>query len=445
MMEGAGMHNGYAVIDFETTGLSPNYGHRIIEIGIVHVSPDGAIERSFETVLNPGRDLGPVHIHQIRGRDVIDAPTFADIASTLVDLLRGRVLVAHNARFEVTFLAAEFARLGLTSPVGVDEALCTMRLASEFLPGSGRKLADCCAAFDIDLTNAHEALGDATATALLLAAYLEGTGPYSSWGNYWNAFGATAAALPWPALATVGAAWIARQRGGSVAPTAPTMLDRATDRLPALSTPDPASPAVQYAAMLDRALADGLLSVHETDELADLARSFGMSDPDREALHAGYFADLVAAAWEDSVLTDDERREIETVATLLDIAPASLEAALNDPRPMATAVGAASGSAAASTDSVGDTAGATQMTFDETSIVVLTGEMRRPRDVIEADIERLGIRTARAVTKKTTLLVAADVDSLSGKARKARQYGIPVASEEELEAALASASAVSLR
>ncbi|WP_146240255.1 BRCT domain-containing protein [Curtobacterium sp. MCSS17_008] len=79
--------------------------------------------------------------------------------------------------------------------------------------------------------------------------------------------------------------------------------------------------------------------------------------------------------------------------------------------------------------------------MDGSSLVVLTGEMRRPRDTIEADLARLGIRTARAVTKKTTLLIAADVSSLSGKARKATQYGIRIASEDALEAAIAHAAA----
>lgn len=61
------MHNGYAVIDFETTGLSPAYGHRVIEISLVHVSPSGAIERSFETLVNPDRDLGWEAAHRTDG------------------------------------------------------------------------------------------------------------------------------------------------------------------------------------------------------------------------------------------------------------------------------------------------------------------------------------------------------------------------------------------
>lgn len=51
-------HKGFAVIDFETTGFSPQHHHRVIEVGLVHVSQDGVIEGEFETVVNPGRDLG---------------------------------------------------------------------------------------------------------------------------------------------------------------------------------------------------------------------------------------------------------------------------------------------------------------------------------------------------------------------------------------------------
>ena len=414
------MHDGYAVIDFETTGFSPNHGHRIVEIGLVHVSPDGQVERSFETLLNPGRDLGPVHVHQIRGRDVAAAPAFADVAGALIDLLRGRVLVAHNARFEATFLAAEFARLGHTSPISVENALCTMQLASTFLPGSGRKLADCCSAYDIELVNAHEALADATATALLLSAYMGA----SRGAGHWQEWATRSSALVWPVIDATEARWVARQRSAGT-PSA-TLLDRATDLLPNV---DGDVPAQQYLAMLDAALADGLLSVHETDELADLARQLGIEDDRRDALHDRYFADLVTAAWADAVLSDEERREIETVGTLLDIGPSSVAAAMHDPRPMATA------SAPQHDDRQ-------QLELDGSSLVVLTGEMRRSRDAIEADLARLGIPTARAVTKKTTLVIAADVDSLSGKARKAAQYGIPIASEDALEAALAQAAAL---
>ena len=144
-------HQGYAVIDFETTGFSPTHHHRIIEIAVVHVAPDGTVEDRWETVVNPLRDLGPTHVHRLRGADVMDAPQFKDIAPAFVGLLSNRVVVAHNASFEARFLRSELSRLGAESPVENDGALCTMRFAKDFLPGSGRSLSDCCAAYDIDL------------------------------------------------------------------------------------------------------------------------------------------------------------------------------------------------------------------------------------------------------------------------------------------------------
>lgn len=194
-------HGGYAVIDVETTGLWPGRHHRIIEIGIVHLDADGEVEATFETVVDPSRDLGPIHVHGLRSADVRGAPRFEHVVDDLCDRLRGRVVVAHNARFEAQFLAAEFARLGLVSPLGPDGAgaLCTMKLAPTYLPGAGRTLADCCAAIDVDLTDAHESLSDATATARLLSAYLRMGDAQSSW---WREWGRYAALQQWPTAET---------------------------------------------------------------------------------------------------------------------------------------------------------------------------------------------------------------------------------------------------
>ena len=69
-----------AVVDVETTGLSPWRHDRIVEIAIVLVSPDGEIHAEYETLVNPKRDLGPTRIHQISASDVLRAPSFTDVA-----------------------------------------------------------------------------------------------------------------------------------------------------------------------------------------------------------------------------------------------------------------------------------------------------------------------------------------------------------------------------
>jgi len=431
-------HGGYAVIDFETTGLSPKYHHRVVEIGLVHVAPDGQLEGTFETLIDPGRDLGPSHIHGIRGADVVDAPAFGEVAGRLIDLLRGRVLVAHNARFETTFLRAELLRVGVASPVADDAALCTMKLATTYLPGSGRKLADCCAAFDIPLVDAHEALSDARATAQLLGSYLE-AGKRDR--HVWQSWGEQSARTPWPVHDSGRASWVPRKRGATLGVERASFLDRTTDRAEPLSGTDDET---SYAAMLDRALSDGFLSVSETQELADLAGALGLTPRRRAELHREYFDSVVFAAWSDGVITPDERREIESVATMLDITRFAVQAALSPDAARYSLVDPALSAGRRSSSTEGGSArtitgSGAAWRLGAGDVVVLTGEMSSPRSHVEDLITATGAEVRTGVTKKTTLLVAADADSLSGKAQKARQYGVPILAEDELHRLLLSA------
>ncbi|RKT51781.1 exonuclease domain-containing protein [Saccharothrix australiensis] len=160
---------GYAVVDVETTGFAAGRSDRIVEVAVVHVDELGRRTGEWCTLLNPGRDLGPQHVHRISAADVWDAPTFARAAGALARRLAGRVLVAHNLGFDARFLAAEFGRLGVDLAL---DGLCTMRLAARYLPGRGRSLRECCAAAGVALDDAHSALHDARATAGLLAHYL---------------------------------------------------------------------------------------------------------------------------------------------------------------------------------------------------------------------------------------------------------------------------------
>jgi DNA polymerase-3 subunit epsilon len=412
------VNQGYAVIDFETTGFSPNHSHRVIEIAVVHVDPTGTIEDRWETVVNPMRDLGPTHVHRLRGADVMHAPHFKDIAPAFVGLLTNRVVVAHNATFEARFLRAELNRLGADSPVENDGALCTMRFAKDFLPGSGRSLSDCCAAYDIDLTNAHEALADTEATALLLSAYLQQDAKHPLWERHRR----IAARQQWPTLSGEARPWIARRRAE---PSPASFLHQTMALLP-----DPAGEPISddvrnYFGQLDEVLSDGFLSVGEADALRDVANEVGIGERKRLRLHRQYFDSLVGAAWGDGVLTDAERADITQVGTLLDIDTAVVAAAL---------VRTAEAPAVAKPSRLAGVAPA--IALGEGDHVVLTGEMTRPREYYEEMLRSSGLVPWAAVTKKVKLVVADDVDSLSGKARKARQYGIPIASEEQFMAAL---------
>lgn len=163
---------GFAVVDTETTGIHTGYKHRIAEIAIVHVDLHGRVTGSWDTLVNPERDLGAQAIHGIRAGDVRRAPRFGQIAGDVVARLAGRVVVAHNWPFDAMHLRAEFDRLGVSTPFQPAAGLCTMRAAGEIVPGARRSLIDCCAALGIADRAWHTAAADAAAAADLFGVLL---------------------------------------------------------------------------------------------------------------------------------------------------------------------------------------------------------------------------------------------------------------------------------
>ncbi|MFZ4515934.1 MAG: exonuclease domain-containing protein [Acidimicrobiia bacterium] len=153
------------IVDLETTGTyTPP--HRICEIGIVRMS-GGRVVDEYTTLVNPERDAGAIHIHQLSNHQLRQAPTFPEIANAVLRRLQYATVVAHHAPFEEMFLAAEFTHLGVRLPLL--PALCTHQLATVLYPQwQDHRLATACAELHIPLTNAHTALGDARATARLV-------------------------------------------------------------------------------------------------------------------------------------------------------------------------------------------------------------------------------------------------------------------------------------
>lgn len=161
---------GFAVLDVETTGLSP-VRDRIVEIAVVRTDAVGRIVDEWSTLVNPQRSVGASHIHGIAAEDVWSAPRFGELVGELMARLAGHALVAHNAAFDLRFLRHECARAGVHLPEAPH--LCTLNASRDYLPDlSRRRLPDCCHACGVRLDDAHSALGDARATAGLLAAYL---------------------------------------------------------------------------------------------------------------------------------------------------------------------------------------------------------------------------------------------------------------------------------
>lgn len=163
---------GFAVVDVETTGFAPDV-ERIIEVGVVVLDRGGREVGSFCTLVDPGRDPGPTHIHGITGAMLAGAPTFSGIQPYLADLLSGRVVVGHNVDgFDLAFLREECRRSGgdhaVPDPLPTVD---TLSVAQHHLGLRGRAtLVDCCAHFGLHWDDHHSALGDARVTAALFGA-----------------------------------------------------------------------------------------------------------------------------------------------------------------------------------------------------------------------------------------------------------------------------------
>lgn len=163
---------GYAVVDLETTGLEPQ-DEAIIEVGVVLLDPHGREQLRWDSLVNPHRHPGPTRIHGITPDDLIDAPELGTLAPALVELLRGRVLVAHNIRFDASFLLPALRlELGAAALPHKIPQVCTMNWARSFIDTPSRSLVRCCQACGIELASHHRAIDDAAACAQLLSHYL---------------------------------------------------------------------------------------------------------------------------------------------------------------------------------------------------------------------------------------------------------------------------------
>ena len=153
----------YAIIDIETTGGLVKRD-KITEIAIVLHDGSEVID-TYETLVNPERSI-PEFITGITGISnemVQDAPKFYEVARDIVEFTEGAVFVAHNARFDYSFVREEFKRLGYTYS---RKQLCTIRLCKQVFPGIAKYGLDhLIRHFDLSVANRHRAMDDARATA----------------------------------------------------------------------------------------------------------------------------------------------------------------------------------------------------------------------------------------------------------------------------------------
>ncbi len=167
------------VLDTETTGLEPEQGHRVIEIGCVELINRRKTGRKFHRYLRPDRliDRAAQHVHGITDEFLTQQPRFGEIVEELLEFISGAELVIHNAAFDIAFLDAELKRLpGADRRMNdICSVIDTLPLARQMHPGQRNSLDALCKRYSVD--NSHRELHGALLDAqILLDVYLAMTG-----------------------------------------------------------------------------------------------------------------------------------------------------------------------------------------------------------------------------------------------------------------------------
>ena len=161
------------VLDTETTGLSPDNGDRIVEIGCVELINHVPTSNTYQVYLNPEKDMDPgaEKVHGLTNEFLLDKPKFIEIADSFLDFIGDSNLIAHNADFDINFLNSELVR-AKKDKINNDRVVDTLKIARSKFPGARNSLDALCKRFFVDNSNRslHGALLD---SELLAEVYLE--------------------------------------------------------------------------------------------------------------------------------------------------------------------------------------------------------------------------------------------------------------------------------
>ena len=385
----------------------------------------GRVVDEWSTRINPRRPVGATWVHGITDAEVARAPDFRDVAEEVAHRLNGAVFVGHNARFDAGFVLAELARAGWDIPEPI--IWCTQAASHHWLPtATSRRLADVTHAVGISLTNAHSALGDARATAALLARFLDASTGFDRLEDLATA----AAALPWPTCATLPALGLASvevppltiypRRPAREAKTMPAKLR--TYRLPSEALDGLPDPVRAYA--LD--LTASFPSV--SDELrTSLATKHGLDPVGVSSAHERLLSALADQVVADGRVTATEQGDLDDFADTLGL---PVDAA-------SSAIATATETRAQRLASKVRPLPANWQHGDPLRIgdaVVFTGDFPS-RTALTAKAEAAGLRVIGTVSRKTAALVT-DGEFIGGKATRAAELGTRVVSPEDFKVLL---------
>ena len=164
----------YVVLDTETTGLDPDDGHKIIEIGCIEINNRKVTDNSFHKYINPLReiDIEASKVHGMTASSLRDKPIFNDIYDEFLEYIADSPLIIHNAPFDIGFLKKEFGYLKRKDNFINNEIIDSLKLARKISPGKRNTLDALCERYSVDNSdrNIHGALLDAR---LLAYVYLK--------------------------------------------------------------------------------------------------------------------------------------------------------------------------------------------------------------------------------------------------------------------------------
>jgi len=168
------------VLDTETTGIRPEEGHRIIEVGAVQILNREITNTEFHKYVQPNKPVGDsVNIHGITDKFLINKPQFDKISNDLLSFIKGATLIIHNAPFDLGFLNNELKINGINKKIeDICQIIDTLELSKEQRPGTMHNLDALCRRFGVDTSarTRHGALLDAQ---ILAQVYLAMTGGQS--------------------------------------------------------------------------------------------------------------------------------------------------------------------------------------------------------------------------------------------------------------------------
>ena len=381
----------YVAFDVETTGFGKS--DRIVEIGFVAFKNDKVLEE-WSTLINPLRDVGKTNIHGITPSMVSTAPLFEDVINDVFRMINGRVLVAHQFSFDARMLIQELIRANTEGDIG--KGFCTMIASRRLLAGTGDSLASTCAELRIESIKAHSALGDARMTMQIFQHLMEDEQDvrpaYVEYQKILN-----------PTRVLVREAFLREPNDA---------IDRIKAFTQKIPFPTSDEKFVAYLLLLNMAMQDLVISKSEQFELENWASELGVTKNDLTSLHQGYLDSFIQAALREGVITIQEREMIELVGKALNL-PVVIP---NAPQPI---------QANEDTLSVGKRVCFTGEASGFSGTTINRGEL-------EALAAKVGLHPVRDVTKKgCDILVAADASTMSGKAKRAKEWGIPVISVEK--------------